>query len=236
MKRRFKNPLVLALVCAFSLSTVIPVNAVADNKSEPNKTAEYIYDVTYSNGTNSDQQNYNKVTTVKDPTFDGIVDEKGNINVPSKEEMKKRYLEKLNKDPEIYQDNINNIDSIVDETINVIKAEKIKKSNSEVSSSGVVTAGILPQSYWYKTPWVDTTYNGITYSTSWVGFDNYRSSVATLCTYSKSSSTTKSIGFSGDGLFKGFFGFTAAADLLKQLLFQLLHRFLHGLFGILDLI
>jgi|GEM_PF-5678152 len=42
MKRMIKNSLVLALVCAFSLSTVIPVNAATDNKSQPNKTAEYI--------------------------------------------------------------------------------------------------------------------------------------------------------------------------------------------------
>jgi|GEM_PF-6858818 len=126
--------------------------------------------------------------------------------------MKKRYLKKFNKNPEIYQDSINNIDSIVDETINFITAEKIKKSNGNVSSSGVVTAGILPKSYWYKEPWVDKTINGITYSTSWVGFDNYRSSVATTCTYSKELSTTKSIGFSGDGLIKGYFGFSAAVN------------------------
>ena len=206
MKRKVKKILILALICAFSLSSVSMIYAESDNKLNSNKTAEYIYGITYPNGTSlSEQKDYYHVTTVKDPTFDGIVDEKGNITVPTIREMKERFLKKFGKDPNLYKDSINKIDSIVDETINFIESQK-----SNNFSTAAVTAGILGSSYWYKEPWLDKTTNGITYSTTWVGYDNYRSSVASTCTYSDSTTTTKTLGFTGDSLIKDKFGFSAS--------------------------
>lgn len=75
----------MALICAFSLSSVSMIYAESDNKPNSNKTAEYIYGITYPNGTSlSEQKDYYHVTTVKDPTFDGIVNEKVILLYPLK--------------------------------------------------------------------------------------------------------------------------------------------------------
>lgn len=219
MKRKFNKSLTLVMALTLALSTAGSVVCASDNDynsstigSIANK--EYIYGTTYPNGTNLlDQQNCDKVVTIKDSTFDGIVDEKGNINVPSKEEMKERYLKKFNTDPQKYKDSITSIDSIVDKTINVIKTAKTKKfssaANTNLSSSDYSINGILGASYWHISPYITSATNGINYSETWVGYDNYRSSVKTKCTYSKDSSTSKTIGFTGDTEIKGTFGFSA---------------------------
>lgn len=212
MNKNLKNLSLLIMVLVFLLST-INISAHATEKDfELNIIKEHVYETTYPNGTSPNPTEYNEIIAVKDPTFDGIVDIKGNIIVPSKNEMKERYLKKFNKDPQRYKDSIKNIDSLVNQTINVIEDAKIITSNDlNIDPYKVVastTKGILSTSYWHIAPYITSSINGITYSTSWVGYDNYRSSVATNCTYNKSITTKKNIGFTGDTKIKSSLGFS----------------------------
>lgn len=224
MKRNAKK-LLMATALVLTVSSSGGSVFAADFTTNSNTNKEYVYDVTYSEGTSRDPRDYGTtVVTVKDPTFEGIVDSKGKITIPTKDDMKKRYMDKFSKNPERYEYNIDNIDQLVDQTINIITNAKNGNtvstdlytndtmSTNLYTNDTVSTRGLFSTSYWRIDPYVTKTTNGITYSSTWVGYDNYRSSVKTKCTYNKTSKTTKTLGFSGDSLIKDKFGFKASYD------------------------
>ncbi|MBU5443072.1 hypothetical protein [Paenibacillus sp. MSJ-34] len=100
---------------------------------------------------------------------------------------------------------------------------KVDRFNANSENRLQSTSSISPQSVviWYndwapgKEPRVTYDGNWYTYTISWLGEDNYRSSVPIKVSETKSITTRESIGFTGDADIKAKFGFSAAREVTQ---------------------
>ncbi|MEC0110727.1 hypothetical protein P4H27_27585 [Paenibacillus taichungensis] len=112
-------------------------------------------------------------------------------------------LKFFNSDPQKYAGSIIDIDAIVESATLAASQSIANKSNGEISPSAIVGQG------WSKAPVITSSKDLITYSTSWITEDNYRSSVPITATYTKTLTTSVSLGFTGANVIKDKMGFNA---------------------------
>ncbi|WP_212937880.1 hypothetical protein [Paenibacillus antibioticophila] len=129
-----------------------------------------------------------------------------------KKAFKDSLLKYYSSDKVKYSENIKNIDKTIESLLS-------SKSNSSKINSEIVpfySDGQVIMQGWSKEAKLISSENRVTYKTSWITEDNYRSSVPITATYTKTSSVSKSIGFEGDAEIKAKFGFTASATVSQS--------------------
>ncbi|WP_103110966.1 hypothetical protein [Brevibacillus reuszeri] len=134
-------------------------------------------------------------------TVEGIDKETGEII--DQELYKKSLLNALNTDPEKFKYEIENIDSLVAQSAANSRPSTLNDSISPASL-------VLISQGWDTEPYITSSQPMVTYSTSWIVEDNYRSSTAVNVKYSKSMKTSTTIGFSGAAEIKSKLSFTAS--------------------------
>lgn len=178
---------ILLLLMLFTISPA----SVADAKTLDDTVSSSI---TYTNGTGESQE-----TIVLDEVF------KNNqiINAPKKHIIQ---LPKGSKDKSIEELNeeiLKISDLSKEEAYNL---SKILKSNSSTNNLPNAVGDILISTTedWYTKPYIAKTLRLVTYTTSWIGLDSYRSAVGITQTTSKEKSVNYTIGFSGSTKIKDY--------------------------------
>ncbi|MBM7569163.1 hypothetical protein [Paenibacillus sacheonensis] len=207
MKRRFLSLLTIA---AMTLTYSSVVNADNTDSSEkvivqPAKSVDVAESTTIYKPSVANQAT--KVTTID---VSGIDKESGEITDES--QFKKSLLKFFNTNPQKYAKSIEDIDAIVGNIKNKNLNQNANSGSVAQASTldGEVTPYTIVFEGWSTEPHITLSQDRVTYSTSWVTEDNYRSSVPITVTYTKTLSTNATLGFSGSGLIKSKLGFTAS--------------------------
>ncbi|RAP75120.1 hypothetical protein [Paenibacillus montanisoli] len=123
--------------------------------------------------------------------------------VDKKKQYKKSLLDFFTSNPK-YSESISQIDTIVNQAI-------VSESANTASADGEITPYVIVGQGWTKAPYVTFSQNRVTYATSWIPEDNYRSNVPVTVSYTKTMTISATLGFSGSGLIKDKMGFQVSA-------------------------
>ncbi|WP_339257516.1 hypothetical protein MKZ12_25980 [Paenibacillus sp. FSL R5-0713] len=146
-----------------------------------------------------------KVTTIP---IRGVDKETGEIT--NRAAYAQSLLKFFNSDPQKYGDSIRDIDTIVENAVITTSQNISNTKNGDISPSAIVGQG------WSKEPAITSSKDLITYSTTWITEDNYRSSVPITATYTKKLTTSVSLGFTGANVIKNKMGFNATFSATQE--------------------
>lgn len=131
--------------------------------------------------------------------------------VVDKEKYKESLLEFFDTDPVKYAESRRIIDSIVNEALDSKRNNNLDLPR-DISPQSMV---IIAQG-WKTKPFTTSTNNYVTYATSWITEDNYRSSVPITVNYTKKTTVSASLGFTGPDVLKKYLGVSGSFDVVQE--------------------
>ncbi len=136
-------------------------------------------------------------------TIDSFTVSIGTINSMSNEELIKKIQEFTSWDNSTCKKFIDNI--------KYSKKTSISSDSSAETDSSIASAPIYDirrVTEWVTTPYVTKTEKWVTFSSSWIGIDAYRSAVGMSKGREEEKTVTTTLGYSGDSLIKTYLGLT----------------------------